>query len=55
MSRGGQRDQTGVAVIDRDEVGVDRRQEGRVVELDREIHRIVLGGPLPSGTYLGPM
>ena len=42
-----------VAVIDRDEVGVDRRREGRVVELDRVVDGVdVLGGPLPRGTYL---
>src|ERR1700751_1005766 len=41
-----------VTFIDRHEIGIDRRREGRVVELDRVIQRVVLGSPLPRGAYL---
>src|SRR5437879_3815448 len=51
-SRGSARPDERVAVIDRDEVGVDRRREGRVGELHRVIDGVLFRGPLPRGAYL---
>ena len=41
-----------VDVIDRDEVGVDWCREGRIVELHRVIHSVLLRRPLPGRTDL---
>jgi hypothetical protein len=42
----------GLAALVVEEVGVDRRVEARVVELDREVVAALLGALRPRGTYL---
>src|SRR5271163_1777115 len=42
----------GVIGLALEEVGVDRRREGRIVELDRVILGVLLRGSAPRGTYL---
>ena len=40
-------------VVAFEEVGIDRRGEGRIVELDGMLGAVVLRGPAPGGTDLG--
>src|SRR6267154_1014590 len=42
----------GVIGLALEEVGVDRRREGRIVELDRVILCVLLRGAVPRGPYL---
>jgi hypothetical protein len=41
-------------VVAFEEVGVDRRGEGRIVEFDGMVGVVVLRGPAPGGTDLTP-